>query len=99
MTIGELFKDLGLSVSMVTQMLSDIQAYNERNPNNRIPKIDLNASKEKLMMSQTPFLGRALGKERGREYLDDENLFPLTKDENAMRYAALEMDRYYRKDQ
>jgi len=48
-------------------------------------------------MSQTPFIGRILGKQRNREFLDDEKLFPLNIDVNAMRYAALEMDIYFRK--
>lgn len=46
-------------------------------------------------MSQTQFIGRILGKERNREYLDDEKLYPLDIDVNAMRYAALEMDIYF----
>ncbi len=40
-------------------------------------------------------IGRAIAKERGREFLDDEKQFPLTFDTNAMRYGSLEIAKYY----
>lgn len=47
------------------------------------------------MVSQTPLIGRAIAKERGRLFSDDEKKQPLSFDANAMRYAALEMAGFY----
>lgn len=97
MIIRELFEKLGLKEPSVNQVIWDIKEYNKGNSGKSIPEIELNTSIDELTMSQTPFIGRVLGKERNREFLDDEKLYPLNIDVNAMRYAALEMDIYFRK--
>ncbi|QEM04897.1 hypothetical protein DIU31_015770 [Mucilaginibacter rubeus] len=97
MIIRELFEKLGLKESSIGQIILDIKEYNQLNVSKAVPVIELNTSIDELTMSQTPFIGRILGKQRNREFLDDEKLFPLNIDVNAMRYAALEMDIYFRK--
>lgn len=99
MIISELFDRLGLGEPAVGRLMMDIKEYNKQKALKAIPEIELNSSIDQLAMSQTPFIGRILGKERNREFLDDEQLYPLSIDVNAMRYAALEMDIYFRKNQ
>jgi hypothetical protein len=97
MIIRELFEKLGLKEPSIVQIIGDIREYNKLNFGKAIPEIELHSAIDELTMSQTPFIGRVLGRERNREFLDDEKLYPLNIDVNAMRYAALEMDIYFRK--
>ncbi|WCT13389.1 hypothetical protein [Mucilaginibacter jinjuensis] len=94
MRVRELFEKLGLSANHISAKAMHIKEHN-LTANIVVPTIELNASIDTLTMSQTPFIGWALGQERGIEFLDEEHLQPLSIAVNAMRYAALEMDQYF----
>ncbi|MDB5153871.1 MAG: hypothetical protein JWR54_2622 [Mucilaginibacter sp.] len=57
--------------------------------------IGLNAHIDTVTMTQMPLIGRAIAKERGHEFLDEEKKQPLHFDTNAMRYGALEVAEFY----
>ena len=42
-----------------------------------------------------PFIGRAIESAYGTNYLDKENLFPLSIDDNAARYAIEKLDKFF----
>lgn len=44
-----------------------------------------------------PFIGWAIGIANGTNYLDNGNLYPLSIDDNAMRYAMENLDRFFRR--
>ena len=95
MKIQEMFDALGLTTDTVSQLIADINLYNFQRPEQQISRIDLDADIDTVMLSHTPMIGRAIAKERGRLFLDDEKKFPLTFDENAMRYGSLEIAGFY----
>lgn len=95
MKIQEMFDELGLMPETVSQLIADIQLHNFQQPENSIPVISLNADIDTIMLSQTPMIGRAIAKERGREYLDQEKQFPLVFESNAMRYGSFEIAKFY----
>lgn len=95
MKIQEMFDELGLTQDTVNQLIADVNLYNYQHPEKPIGLIALDADIDTVMLSHTPMIGRAIAKERGREFLDDEKQFPLTFDTNAMRYGSLEIAKYY----
>ena len=95
MKIQEMFDALGLTTETVNQLMADIALYNFQHPEKPMAAISLDADIDTVMVSHTPMLGRAIAKERGRDFLDDEKQFPLTFDTNAMRYGSLEIAKYY----
>ncbi len=90
-----MFEDLGLTEDAVNQLIADINLYNFQHPEKPLQTISLQADIDTILMSHTPMIGRAIAKERGRDFLDDEKQFPLTFDTNAMRYGSLEIAKYY----
>jgi hypothetical protein len=95
MKIQEMFTALGLTIETVNQLIADINLYNFQHPDKPMSIIDLDADIDTVTMSQMPLIGRAIAKERGREFLDEEKKQPLHFDTNAMRYGSLEVAKYY----
>ena len=95
MKIQEMFDVLGLTVETVNQLIVDVNLYNFQHPEKPMSVIDLSADIDTITMTQMPMIGRAIAKERGREFLDDEKKQPLHFDTNAMRYGSLEVAKYY----
>ena len=95
MKIQEMFNALGLTAETVNQLLADVNLYNFQHPEKPMSVIALNADIDTITMTQMPLIGRAIAKERGREFLDDERKHPLHFDTNAMRYGSLEVAKYY----
>jgi len=95
MKIQEMFDALGLTLETVNQLMADVNLYNFQHTEKPIQTISLQADIDTILMSHTPMIGRAIAKERGRDFLDDEKQFPLTFDTNAMRYGSLEIAKYY----
>lgn len=96
MTIQELLKDLGVPSQEVNHMLSEIASYNENHPEKRVKELDLSGDIDDLSMPQMPFIGRAIARVRGDKALDAGGRFPLDVEQNALRYAAFKLDKYYR---
>jgi hypothetical protein len=97
MKIQEMFDALGLTTETVNQLMADIALYNFQHPEKPMAVIALDADIDTVMVSQTPMIGRAIAKERGRLFLDEEKQFPLTFDANALRYGSLEIAKFYGK--
>lgn len=95
MKIQEMFDALGLTVETVNQLIADVNLYNFQHPDKPMSVIYLDADINSVTMTQMPMIGRAIAKERGREFLDDEKKQPLHFDTNAMRYGSLEIAKYY----
>lgn len=97
MRVQEMFDALGLTKETVNQLMADIALYNFQHPEKPMAVIVLDADIDTVMVSQTPMIGRAIAKERGRLFLDEEKQLPLTFDTNAMRYGSLEIAKFYGK--
>jgi hypothetical protein len=95
MKIQEMFNALGLTVDSVNQLLADVNLYNFQHPDEPMSVIDLDAHIDTVTLTQMPMIGRAIAKERGREFFDDDKKQPLHFDSNAMRYGAQEVASYY----
>ncbi|MFB9843888.1 hypothetical protein [Mucilaginibacter ginsenosidivorans] len=95
MKIQEMFDALGLTIETVNQLIADMKLYNFQHPEKPMSLINLDADIDTVAMSQMPLIGRAIAKERGREFLDEEKKQPLHFDTNAMRYGFLEVAKYY----
>ena len=96
MTIEELLLDVGLPPEEIASLLREIRAYNAQHPGGPVPEPELKGPMDQVLMIQLPFIGRAIAGVRGDQYLDSEGKFPLDVDENAMRYAAYKLDKYFR---
>ena len=95
MKIQEMFNALGLTVETVNQLIADVNLYNFQHPEMPMSIINPEANIDTVTMRQMPIIGRAIAKERGREFLDEEKKQPLHFDTNAMRYGSLEVAKYY----
>jgi hypothetical protein len=95
MKIQEMFDALGLTVETVNHLIADVNLYNFQHPEKPMSVIDLNADIDTVTMTQMPMIGRAIAKERGREFLDNEKKQPLHFDTNAMRYGSLQVAKYF----
>lgn len=98
MTIQEMLSDAGLSPRAIGLLLYELKAYNEQHPDRPVPELNLHGPIDELLLTQLPFVGRAIAAARGDQYLDSEGKFPLSADDNALRYAFLKLDKYYGKD-
>jgi hypothetical protein len=97
MNIQELLMEVGLPPREIGRLLHEIRAHNEQYPEKRVQELVLRESIDQVLMTQLPFIGRAIASVRGDRYLDSEGKFPLELDENALRYAAYKLDKYYRR--
>ena len=98
MTIRILFNEIGLPAYAIDQFFNEINRYNLKNPETLLSRIDLDAGVDTITLSQVPFIGRALAKVQGIAFLDEDRLFPLTVDENALHFAMKVLDKYYNAD-
>jgi hypothetical protein len=72
MKIQEMFNALGLTVETVNQLIADVNLYNFQHPDKPMSEMDLDADIDTVTMTQMPLIGRAIAKERGRGFLDEE---------------------------
>jgi len=98
MTIQEMLLEVKLPHKAIGLLVRNIQDYNKRHPDKPVPELDIKEPVDQLLMAHLPFVGRAIAEVRGDDYLDSEGKFSLTIDENALRYAAYKLDKYYRKN-
>lgn len=98
MTIQEMLSDAGLSPRAIGLLLYELKAHNEQYPDNPVSEVNLQGPIDEVLLTQLPFVGRAIAKARGDQYLDSEGQFPLSAHDNALRYAFLKLDKYYSKD-
>jgi len=95
LTIKELLLEVGLSPREISLLLIDMKAHNEQYADRRVQLPDLNENIDQLLLAQLPFIGRAIAKAKGDVSLDIESKFPLSIDENALRYAAYKLEKFY----
>lgn len=98
MTIQELLTDLGLPQQEIGLLLREMKVYNEQHPTKAVPALQLTSNIDQILISQTPFIGRAIARVRNERFLDREEKFALSTEENAMLYATYKMDKYFRND-
>jgi hypothetical protein len=94
-TIKELLIEAGLYPREIGLLLIEIKAHNEQYADRRVQVPDLNESIDQILLDQLPFIGRAIAKAKGDVSLDSEGKFSLTIDENALRYAAYKLEKFY----
>lgn len=97
MIIQELLDELGLLQEEIDLLLSEMKDYNKLHRNNMVPALELKESIDQILITQIPFIGRAIAKIRNEHYLDITRMYPLRLDENATRYAMHKLEKYYRK--
>lgn len=96
MTIQKLFAHLGLPQKEIDFLLWEMRNYNYKHPKKQVPVLELKDEMDTLLINQIPFICRAIAKVRGDDFLDGSGLFPLSIEENAMLYAAHQLDKYYK---
>lgn len=95
MKIIELFNAINLEKDTIDVISSEIGVYNSKRTGKRIAKLSADASIDTINMRQMPFIGRAIGSANGVNYLDEDNQFPLSIDDNAARYAMEKLDKFF----
>jgi len=96
MLITELFAHFEITKQMIDQMSDDIEQFNEQS-GSQVPVPELLDSIDKILYTQLPFIGRAIGKVKGIEFMDGRKQFPLTIDENATIFAFGVLSKFYKK--
>ncbi|WP_158829356.1 hypothetical protein [Mucilaginibacter lacusdianchii] len=97
MTIQELLLDVGLPLKEIGLLLHDIKTYNVQHPEKLVPDLKLKGPIDLILLIQLPFIERAIARVKGDNFLNSGGKFPLSIDENALRYAAYKLDKYFGK--
>ena len=95
MKIIELFNQINLDKESIDIISTEIEIFNSNQTGKRIAKLNADASIDTINMRQMPFIGRAIGSLNGIAYLDEDNQFPLSIDDNAARYAMENLDKFF----
>lgn len=97
-TIGEFLHDRGLGETDIRELHEAIMRDEFECFDRSAVAIDPNARVSEILLPQAAYIGRAIARVTGSEFLDDDRELPLTEIENAVRYGLQQIELFLKED-